>query len=252
MLELQNAMLRLKDDEISEQFEQLTASWTYDKGKKSISAMKKVVATYLILNRWATERGYLGLSIKCPTGVSAHMDMTPCLVGSLLSRKLHYVCENDIPGLLGQVILGLLSDEMSTYWEFYQALDDGVLMGCCGFCPESFLAESMRVKTYDEFFTGTGCCSRVRTGPYTLVRLGTNRDKQQVYTCAEGEAFAPPQWYEDALGMPQHPSVRFVPNAVSMRDFIGNALAQHVAVVPGHWGEAVAEFATMKNIALQQ
>ena len=39
--------------------------------------MEKVIAAYLVLDRWAAERGWVGVSIKCPTGVAAHMGFTP-------------------------------------------------------------------------------------------------------------------------------------------------------------------------------
>ena len=247
MLELQTGMKNLSADAIAQAQQQLTSGWLFEGQPPSPAAMAKVVALFTVLDRWATERGYLGMSIKCPTGVSAHMGITPCLAGCLLARRIHYVCENDVPGLLGQVILGLLSDQMSTYWEFYEVFEDAILFGCCGFSPESFLREPLRVRSYEGFLTGMACCSRVRNGAYTLSRLGKNVDGGYVMTCHEGETVDPPAWREDCLGSPQHPSVRFVPE-MPVAEFMRGALAQHVAVVPGRWAEELREFKLMTGI----
>jgi L-fucose isomerase-like protein len=139
MLELQQGMDKLGIAEVGRRIQELTSGWQYVGDQPSPGTLQKVVAAYMVLDRMAEERGYIGLSIKCPTGVTAAMGFTPCMVGCLLANKYHYVCENDIPGLLGQTILGLLSDQMSTYWELYEILSDGILFGCCGFCPTDFL-----------------------------------------------------------------------------------------------------------------
>ncbi len=248
LLELQQAMDALRPDDLARSVKQLTAGWIFEGKKPKPEALAKVIAMELVLQRWAAERGYIGLSVKCPTGVAAQMGITPCLAGCLLARKYHYVCENDGPGLLGQVILGLLSDQMSAYWEFYEILTDAILFGCCGFSPECFLSEPLRVRTFEGFLTGLACCSRIKAGAYTLARLGKNPDGRYVLPGVEGEAGAPPPWCEDCLGEPQHPSVRFTPDA-PVAEFMAGVLAQHVAVVPGRWGAELREFKAIAGIA---
>ena len=247
MLELQKEMDTLDKSELNNQLESLTSEWTYAGEKPGTESLKKVIAAYTVLNRWAEERGYVGLSIKCPTGVTATMGFTPCLVGCLLARKYHYVCENDIPGLLGQVILGFLSEQMSTYWEFYEIFEDGILLGCCGFCPEVLLSEPFKVRTLEGFMAGMSCCSRIKNGPYTVARLGKGLDGRYVFNCYEGETTDPPAWVEDACGQPQHPSVKFVPD-VPLDTIVREMMAQHFAVVQGRWAESLGEFANITNI----
>jgi L-fucose isomerase-like protein len=250
MLELQNAMEGLDEQFVLGQAEKLTAGWRYhDNRTPSPAALRKVVGAYLVLDRWANERGWVGVSIKCPTGVAAHMGFTPCMVACLLARRLHFVCENDIPGLLTQVILGLLSGEMSTYWELYEILGDGILLGCCGFCPEALLDEPMKVRVIEQFLTGLGCCARPRLGPYTLARLGKDNAGKYLFHRTEGEAAAPPPWFEVPVGMPQHPSVNFVPD-VPVVQVLEDVLAQHFAVVPGRWRESVDEFARLTGVGV--
>ncbi|MBI2437711.1 MAG: hypothetical protein HYV36_02720, partial [Lentisphaerae bacterium] len=87
--------------------------------------------------------------------------------------------------------------------------------------------------------TGLACCSRVKNGPYTLARLGKAADGGYLMTCMEGAATDPSMWCEDCLGEPQHPSVLFKPDDLSVTEYLRSALAQHVAVVPGRWAEAL-------------
>ncbi|MCL5103596.1 MAG: hypothetical protein M1133_05715 [Armatimonadetes bacterium] len=249
MLELWQGMMALDNTDVDQQIAQFTSDWRYTGDRPSSQTLWKIVSAYMVLDRMSTERGYSGLSIKCPTGVTAAMEFTPCMVGSLIARKHHYVCENDIPGLLGQVILGLLSDHMSTYWELYEILQDAILFGCCGFCPADFLDEPVRVRTYEGFLTGIGCCSRVKTGEYTIARLGKDVSGRYLLHATEGLASEPPAWYEDACGTVQHPSVAFKPD-VPISEFLSHLMAQHVAVVPGRWGEALREFASLVSVSV--
>ena len=251
VLELQKEMSSLDERSLAEQTQMLTAAWKYhDEKKPSAETLKKVIGAYVVLDRWASERGWIGLDTKCVTGLAPQMGFTPCMTGSLLSRKYFYQCENDIPGLLTQVILGLLSGTMTGYWELYEILTEGLLLGCCGFCPESLLDEAVKIRVFGDYFPGMmGCCTRYKLGPCTLGRIGKNAEGEYLFHCVEGEAAEPPRWYEDAVGMPQHPSVTFVPE-VPIARLLEQILAQHFAIAYGHWQESVVEFTKLAGIAV--
>jgi len=245
MLELKNGIDRLSPQEL-EQCNPIS-NWTYVGQKPSHDLMRKILGSYIILDKLAAERGYVGLSIKCPTGAASVMGFTPCLVGTLLANKYHYVCENDIPGLLTQVILGLLSDKMSAYWELYEIFDDSLLLGCCGFCPETFTVKPYKIRTLEGFLTGAACCSQVKTGDYTIARLGQQSSSSFVLQAIEGKAEPPPAWYEEACGTAQHPSVKFMPDC-SIEQLVNGLLAQHFAVVPGLCEKEISEFKYLTNL----
>jgi L-fucose isomerase-like protein len=250
MLQVQQAMEAAPADQLAARRKELTAGWTYHGQAPDTGAMDRAVAMFLALDRLAADRGWSGLSIKCPTGVAAAMGMTPCLAGCLLARRLHYVCENDIPGLLTQVILGHLSGQASAYWELYEALDEALLLGCCGFSAEAILDGPLKVRKFSEFFAGLGCCSRVRGGPYTLARLGSGPGGRFVLNCLTGQATPPPAWAEVALGLPQHPSVSFKPDGRSLAQVFDSLLAQHFAVTAGTWDRELACFARIAGMEL--
>lgn len=243
MLQVQQGMAALDPADIDRQVRALAGDWQAVGTPPSPETLRATIAAFLVLDRLATEREWAGVSIKCPTGMAEVMGFTPCMIGTLLARRCHYVCENDIPGLLGQVILGLLSDRMSAYWEYYEVLREGILFGCCGFCPESFQAGPVRVHTVAGFMEGICCCGAIAPGDYTVARLG-RQDGRYLFHAAEGAATAPPAWYEDSCGTTQHPSVCFRPD-VPVSEFLRGVLAQHVAVAPGRWGRELAEFARL-------
>ena len=89
--------------------------------------------------------------------------------------------------------------------------------------------------------------AQVKLGSYTLGRLGRTNDGKYLLYRVEGQAVAPPPWFEVPVGMPQHPSVTFQPE-VPVAQMLGQLLAQHFAVVPGCWREYVDEFADLTGI----
>jgi L-fucose isomerase-like protein len=90
--------------------------------------------------------------------------------------------------------------------------------------------------------TGMACCSAVKTGEYTIARVGKEIDGQYNMYFTKGQADKPPQWYEDAAGLPGHPSVLYNPD-LPVNRILEVVTAQHVAVTPGNWLQELEEFA---------
>jgi len=248
MLEIEQKMTLLEVSKVDELKTELTKKWNFQ-GKEPGTAFDKVTRFYLVVQKIIEDNNYKAFSIRCPTGVGNLMGITPCLIGCLLGRKLHFVCENDVPGMITQMILGGLSNQITTYWEYYELYPEKILFGCCGFSPECFLNEPLKVRTLEGFITGMGCCSTVNTGHYTIARIGKDLDGKYCINLTDGEASKPPVWYEDCLGLPQHPSVFFEPNG-GVRNFVEKATAQHVAVTPGKWTKELQEFAYLADIKI--
>lgn len=247
MLEIWQEMQKISDRDAQALAQKLTAPWSYHGQRPSGEIFDKMIRFFAVFERWAGERKISALSIKCPTGVTKTMGFTPCLVGCLLSRKYHYVCENDVPGALTQLVLGLISSQTTTYWEFYEILESSILFGCCGFVPENFLDEPFKVRTLEGFMTGMACCSRVKPGKYTIARVGKDPDGRYNIYFTDGMAADSPAWYEDCAGLPKHPSVAYSPK-VPVKTILEVVTAQHVAVTPGNWTRELAEFAKMAGI----
>lgn len=253
MLEVWQEMQKISDREAQALAQKLTAAWNYHGKRPSAEAFGKMIRFFAVVERWAGERKISALSIKCPTGVTKTMGITPCLIGCLLGRKYHYVCENDVPGALTQLALGLISNQMTAYWEYYEILESSILFGCCGFVPESFLDEPFNIRILEGFMTGMACCSRVKPGQYTIARMGKEIDGRYNIYFTDGMAVDSPAWYEDCAGLPKHPSVAYSPK-LPLKAILDVVTAQHVAVTPGNWTSELNEFSKMagfKKLALE-
>jgi L-fucose isomerase-like protein len=246
MLEIQSEMDKLREDDINSFAGELNSRWKFHGKHPSEGAFSKMIRFHIVFDRWLRERKINAASIKCPTGVTKIMGITPCLIGVMVANRIHFVCENDVPGMLTQLILGNLSSQMTAYWEFYEVMDKKILFGCCGFSPESFLSEPVKVRTLEGFMTGMACCSPIKTGEYTIARIGKELNGPYNIYFTRGQADQPPLWYEDSAGLPGHPSVLYNPDLPVDRIF-EIVTAQHVAVTPGNWTNELEELAKMAD-----
>ena len=108
----------------------------------------------------------------------------------------------------------------------------------------------MKVRVIEEFFSGMGCCARPKMGSYTLGRLGKNAEGEYLFHCVEGEAVSAAALVRGRR-WPCRSTLRssFMPDG-STEALLERVLAQHFAVVPGRWRNAVVEFARLANIDL--
>ena len=103
--------------------------------------LERVARLTLALGDKIDDRGYLAMSTKCVYGVTKYMGCTACMAQSMLGDRTHFVCENDVPGMITQTMLGLLSGQSSTFMEIYEYFPDRILAGVCGFVPTSFIED---------------------------------------------------------------------------------------------------------------
>ncbi len=164
------------------------------------------------------------------------MGCTACMAQSMLGDRTHFVCENDVPGMITQTMLGLLSGQPSTFMEIYEYFPDRILVGVCGFVPTSFIEDGkvrVRGHTWGGSSGGLVNTAQVRPGRVTLARLSPRGDPYRMHLVV-GEALRPRAWEEMgwAPPAPRFPSMEIVPET-AVEDFAHKALAQHYAVVYG-------------------
>jgi len=56
------------------------------------------------VRRIIKERKLSALSLKCVEGMMARMDCAPCITGTLVGNECFFVCERDVPGILGHAV----------------------------------------------------------------------------------------------------------------------------------------------------
>jgi len=250
MLEIEQAMSRLPSERVSDTLSTWKREWTFEQPVPD-PMLDRVARLTLALGDKIDERGYVAMSTKCVYGVTKYMGCTACMAQSMLGDTAHVVCENDVPGMLTQTMLGLLTGQSTTFMEVYEYFPDRLLVGVCGFVPTSFIEDGkvrVRGHTWGGSSGGLVNTGQVKTGRVTLARLSPRGEPYRMHIMT-GEAVRPRPWEE--LGWappaPYFPSMEITPDG-GVEEFAQNALAQHYAVVYGDHRERLTDLCHLLGI----
>jgi L-fucose isomerase-like protein len=250
MLEIEQAMQNMPTDRIAHTVAVWQGSWEFEQPIPT-PMLNRVARLTLALEDKIAARGFLAASTKCVYGVTRYMGCTSCMAQSMLGDRTHFVCENDVPGMVTQLMLGLLTGQPTTFVEMYEYYPDRMLTGVCGFAPTSFLQdEKVRVRGHSWGGSSGGIVNtaQMKTGRVTLARISLHglRYKMHIIT---GEGVTPRSWEE--LGWappaPSFPSLEIIPDC-SVDEFAHKALAQHYAVVYGDHQQKLANLCSLLDI----
>ena len=98
--------------------------------------LDKIVRMCLGLESYIAEFDLDALDVRCHTELSQTYGLAACLPLSVLGDQLPCSCEADLPVMLTQLILTLLSGgEISGYVDLRTFHEDGMDVGACGFAP---------------------------------------------------------------------------------------------------------------------
>ena len=98
--------------------------------------LDKIVRMCLGLDAYIQDFSLDALDVRCHTELSQTYGLAACLPLSVLGDSLPCSCEADLPVMLTQLILTLLSGgEISGYVDLRTFHEDGMDAGACGFAP---------------------------------------------------------------------------------------------------------------------
>jgi L-fucose isomerase-like protein len=250
MLEIEQGMARLTADRVDRTVGEWKHEWTFEQSVPD-AMLERVARLTLALGDKIDERGYLAMSTKCVYGVTKYMGCTACMAQSMLGDRTHFVCENDVPGMITQTMLGLLSGQSTTFMEIYEYFPDRILAGVCGFVPTSFIEDGkvrVRGHTWGGSSGGLVNTAQVKSGRVTLARLSPRGHPYRMHLVT-GNAVRPRPWEE--LGWappaPNFPSMEILPDG-GMEDFASKTLAQHFAVVYGDHRQRLEDLCRLLDI----
>ena len=162
------------------------------------------------------------------------------------------VPENDSMGAVTQLITRYLTGQVAAYMEFYEFMEDGVLMGVPDYVPTEIVDGPVKVMptSFGEFGEGLLNVSKVKTGEVTISRLGYTGNKYSMHIVT-GNAVTPRKWEEAGWEppAPQLPSLEIKLNC-PIDEFTQKVMSQHYFISYGNNREVLEDFCHILDIEL--
>jgi len=241
LMELETRAQAVPQNKVEGMVSNLTEQWSFVRPEPSREDLIQVAKTTLALRELIAEHKLTTVSLKCVEGFMSCMRCAACMVGTLVGDETFYVCENDVPGMVGHAMLHYLSGgETASFVESYEFWDDRVLFGVCGFVPPSMTRGGKQAKVFKTArFDGLMAVPEMKLGRVTLCRPFW-REGRMLMHIVTGEAVEPRSWVEIGFELPKHPSFELVLDG-AMKHFIDHVPSQHYSFVYGNHADALAE-----------
>jgi L-fucose isomerase-like protein len=233
MLEIYQRMQTQNSDEINRLVDKVKREWRFEK-EADPEAMETGVKVYLAIRDKILECGYDAVSLIDVDGMKKLMKFPPSMVFMLLANELGIctVPENDTLGAVTQLFCKYATGQISAYMEFYEFMEDRVLIGVPDYIPAEVTEGPVRVDptSFGQLSQGILNVSGVKTGRATMCRLGSTGDKYMMQIVT-GEAAAPRKWEEAGWQppAPQLPSLEFIMDT-PVEDFAQKVMSQHCII----------------------
>jgi L-fucose isomerase-like protein len=209
----------------------------------------------VVVDNWMEETQLVASAIQCWTAMEEYFGVVPCTLMSMMSNKLApSACETDITGVVGMYALALASQTPSAIvdWNnnYGEDPDKGVIFHCSNlpmdiFVDETIASEDIPVMDYQEIIAGTvgkentfgTVIGRVRTGPFTYLRVSTDdlNGKINAYV-GEGELTDDPLNTFGGYGVVKVPDLQNL-----LHHICENGYEHHVAINISQTASAVNE-----------
>jgi L-fucose isomerase-like protein len=218
-------------------------------------ALFKMAKMGVVIDAWMEEKNLVASALQCWTAMQEFYGVVPCTLMSMMSNDLApSACETDIAGAVGMLALTLASGKASAIVDWNNNYgadpDKGVIFHCSNLPRDIFLEESTAyaeapVMDYQEIIAGTvgkentfgTVVGRVRTGPFTFLRVSTDDIHARVAAyVGEGELTDDPLSTFGGFGVIRVPNLQRL-----LRYICENGFEHHVAVNLSQTAVAVHE-----------
>ncbi len=251
MLEMTQLMLSLEPSAIDAVVKGAQERWVFRKPAAD-ATLRKGASWYLALRRKVEERSYQAVSLIDVDGMKKLAGLPPAMVFMLLADEMGVstIPENDCLGAVTQLIVRFLTGQIGAYLEFYEFMEDRVLLGVPDFVPSEVVQGAVTVlpTSFGSFSEGLLNVSTLKTGRVTLSRLFA-RDGKYALHVATGEATTPRSWEEAgwARPAPQLPSLEVILDR-PVEEFAQNVMSQHTILSYGDSSELFGELCALAGI----
>ena len=251
MLEMAQGIEKLKPKQIADMVMKVKRRWVFKKPAAD-ATIRKAVALYLVLSAKAKACRYAAVSLSDVDGVKKLMHFPPAPVFMLLGEEdaLCTIPENDTLGAVTQLMTRYLTGQIAAYLEFYEFMENGMLMGVPDYVPSAIVEGPVTVlpTAFGKLSEGLLNISRIRTGKVTLCRLASTGESYSLHM-ATGTAHTPRPWEEAgwAPPAPQLPSLEIVLDG-PVGDFVQQVLGQHYILSYGDNTEALQDLCRLLDV----
>lgn len=236
MLEITQRMESVKEDEINKVVEKVKQDWEFEK-EADPEALELGAKVYLAIKQKVEECGYDAVSLIDVDGMKKLLNFPPSMVFMLLANELG-VCtvpENDTLGAVTQLFCRYATGQIAAYMEFYEFMEDRVLIGVPDYVPAEVTDGPVKVNptSFGQLSQGILNVSKVKTGRATMCRLGSTGDRYIMHLVT-GEAVTPGKWEEAGWEppAPQLPSLEFILDT-PVEEFAEKVMSQHCIITYG-------------------
>jgi len=208
---------------------------------------------YLALKTIIEERRYDAVSLIDVDGMKKLLKLPPAMILMLISDELNVPTtpENDSLGSVTQLIVRALTGQAAPYFEFYEFMEDRLLVGVPDYVPAAVVDGDVRVRptSFGSFNEGVLNVSKVKTGPVTLSRFLPYGQGYAIHAVT-GTAVAPRPWEEAGWlpPAPQLPSLEIILDT-PVEDFAEKVACQHYILSYGNTTEQLKAFCRLNRLA---
>lgn len=253
MLEIVQRMESIDKKLINETIEKVLKTWVFESEAKN-ETLELGAKVYHAIRSKVEEEGYDAVSLIDVEGMKKLLKFPPSMVFMLLANELK-VCtipENDTLGGITQLFCYYSTQQIAAYMEFYEFMEDRVLMGVPDYVPAEVTEGPIKVipTSFGLLNEGILNVSKVKTGRVTLCRLSSTGDRYVMHVVS-GEAMEPPCWEEAGWTSPapQLPSLEIVLD-VPVKDFAEKVMGQHYIVTYGDNVNIIRSMCRLLKIAV--
>ncbi len=253
MLEMEQRAAKADGKAARAAVEKMKKEWVFEKPADEDFLMRGA-KYWLALDAKVKERGYGAVSLIDVDGMKKLLGFPPAMIFMLLADEtgVATIPENDVLGSVTQLVARHLTGQCAAYMEFYEFMEDRVLMGVPDFVPSEVVDGKVRVlpTKFGEQAAGLLNVSKVKTGRVTLCRLTSSGDRYSMHIVT-GEAVAPRKWEEAGWEQPAPmPASLEVILDSPVEEFARKVMSQHYIVLYGDQRDILADFCGLTGVTV--
>jgi L-fucose isomerase-like protein len=253
MLEMVQRADKATPGDVQQVVDHMNRDWNFLKPADP-GTLRKGAAWYMAIRDKARERAWQAVSLIDVDGFKKLLGFPPAMIFTLLSEDpaICTVPENDSLGAVTQVMVRALTGQIAAYFEFYEFMEDRVLMGVPDFVPTEVVDGPLTVfpSRFGDLGEGVLNVSKVKTGPVTLARLTASGDRYAMHVVT-GNAVSPRAWEECGWTppAPHLPSLEIILDT-PVEEFADKVLSQHYILAYGDAAAGMRELCRLLGIAM--